>query len=83
MVYELSIETSVIIVSGTLQVDDDAPLHILPLHQRLGGLGHVVWPHLNFGQPQRLSTSSTSAVVLPGSPCPLSPSTQCQILSLT
>ena len=38
MVYELSIETSVIIVSGTLQVDDDAPLHILPLHQRLSGL---------------------------------------------
>ena len=27
----------------------------------------VVWPHLNVGQPQRLSTSSTSAMVLPGS----------------
>ena len=56
-----------IILSGAPQVDDDTPLHILPHHQRLGGLGHVVWPHLNVGQPQRLSTSSTSAMVLPGS----------------
>ena len=32
---------------------------------RVGGLGHVFWPHLmlNVGQPQRLSPSSTSARV--------------------
>ena len=35
---QLSIKTSIIIVSGAPQVDDDATLHILPLQQRLGGL---------------------------------------------